>query len=100
MATRVCPPANGWLPPAQDGKLRFWDPADGRLLAEWAGHHGRVLAVAFSADGGKVASGGDDRLVTMWDAGTGRPVWRPRGMLTRSARCRSARTATAGHCRL
>src|SRR5207302_473736 len=35
------------------------------------GHTGRINAVAFSASGGLVASGGDDGVASVWDTATG-----------------------------
>ena len=44
------------------------------MVATYKQHKGRVLTVAFSRDGKRVASGGDDRLVKLWDAATGNEI--------------------------
>jgi len=38
------------------------------------GHRGPVRAVAYSADGARLASGGNDHAVRLWDASTGEAI--------------------------
>jgi WD40 repeat protein len=47
------------------------DITTGSVLKTFTGHTDRVLEVAWSPDGTKIASGSDDRTVRVWDAETG-----------------------------
>jgi RNA polymerase sigma factor (sigma-70 family) len=60
-----------------NGSLQRWDLATGKLLYPdnfGHGHTQEVVALAFSADGKRLASGGADLSVRLWDTITGRPV--------------------------
>jgi WD40 repeat protein len=52
---------------AVDQTVRLWDVATGRLVANLAGHEGKVQCLAYSADGTLLASGGHDRTVRLWN---------------------------------
>ncbi|MFS8979441.1 WD40 repeat domain-containing protein [Cupriavidus necator] len=56
--------------------VRVFSSETGRQtsIAEMRGHKGRILAMAFSADGNWLATGGEDAFVRVWDTKTGRPV--------------------------
>jgi RNA polymerase sigma factor (sigma-70 family) len=53
----------------------LWDAATGKELRRFDGHRGRVLTVAFSLDGQRLASRDwDDRTIRLWDVATGREL--------------------------
>src|SRR5436309_518441 len=54
-------------------------PADGPEKATLKDHKGSVDAVAFSADGALLASGGDDEVIRLWDVKTGKLIRKLKG---------------------
>ena len=49
----------GWSAGGDDGTVRVWEAASGRLLHTLTGHTGWVRAVGWSPDGARLVSGGD-----------------------------------------
>ncbi|MGW2721603.1 nSTAND1 domain-containing NTPase [Streptomyces sp. NPDC001492] len=56
---------------SDDGKVRLWDVATGKLRTTLTGHTGGVQSVAFSPDGRTLASG-TVHGIGLWDAATGK----------------------------
>jgi WD40 repeat protein len=47
--------------------VQLWDVASSRLVARLEGHEGKVICLAFSPDGTRLASGSYDQTVRLWD---------------------------------
>jgi WD40 repeat protein len=56
------------------GDARVWDAATGKPLGKPLAHRDGVLCVAFSADGRRVITGGEDFSALVWDFRTGVPI--------------------------
>jgi WD40 repeat protein/tetratricopeptide (TPR) repeat protein len=59
------------------GAARLWQWADGKQLGQAMRHNDAVLAVSFSPDGKRIATGSVDRTARLWVAKTGAPLCDP-----------------------
>jgi WD40 repeat protein len=66
----------GELPARQETPITIWDVRTGKVARTLAGHQGTVFAIAFSADGARLASASLDTTALVWDLSTpeGRPI--------------------------
>jgi WD40 repeat protein/serine/threonine protein kinase len=54
-----------------DAAINVWKISTGRLLVTLAGHKSQVNSLAFSRDGKRLASSGDDEFIKVWDVMAG-----------------------------
>jgi hypothetical protein len=59
--------------------VRLWDVPRLKELKKFAGHAGPITAVAFTARGERLASGGEDMSIRLWDTVSGEEQGRFRG---------------------
>ena len=59
--------------------VKITSAVSGEVVLELQGHTGEVNSVAVSKDGKRLASGGGDNTVRVWDAQTGKELWELRG---------------------
>jgi hypothetical protein len=52
-----------------DGTVRVWDLALGKEIANFKAHDKYATALAFTPDGRRVLTGGEDKLVKVWEDG-------------------------------
>lgn len=58
------------------GMVKVWDASTGQILQSLRAHVGRIRQVAFSPDGARIASAGEDGLLNVSDCQTGKAVLR------------------------
>jgi WD40 repeat protein len=65
-------PAGTHIAVASEGEARVYDAKTGSRIATLAGHEGAIFAIAFTPDGQRVATGGYDGIVRLFDAASGK----------------------------
>jgi WD40 repeat protein len=70
------PPDGRQLAAGSDGAVRVWDWENGQLLHTFRGHDHHSISVAFSPDGGRLATGSWRDGPRLWDPASGGPALR------------------------
>jgi hypothetical protein len=60
----------------KDGKLYHWRAGTEELIRSWDGSEEKITDAVVSQDGKRLATGGVDRILHVWDVRTGKEIWR------------------------
>lgn len=69
VAALASPDGNVLGSASHDGTVKIWDVSARREMKSLRGHRGAVKALCFSPDGRYLLSGGDDKIVAIWQLG-------------------------------
>ena len=60
---------------AGGGEVLVWEALTGKVLLRFGSEHRGVRSAAFSPDGTRIATSGDDKSIRLWNAETGEQLW-------------------------
>ncbi len=65
-----------WIASCGGLEIHIWEAKTGKKVHTLLGHKQDVISVAFGKDKNLLASGGDDKLLILWDVATEKPVFK------------------------
>src|SRR6185503_16157715 len=57
-----------------DGRIKIWNVANGKLAKNLTGHHGAIRSLKFSGDNTLLASAAADKTLRVWGVPAGKPL--------------------------
>jgi len=69
LRVRYSPDGSFFAGTNETAHILVWDAKTGKQLLRFEGHNGRVTSLAFSSDGARLGSSGEDGTARIWDLG-------------------------------